>query len=162
MRLPAVVLTIALAACGAPSPMGTGELGSRLLDIRRDPVFQWFRFYNGVGEPATVVIRDPEQWRAAWATIVATHSPKPDLPLVDFTKEMVIVVALGTKPSGGYSAEVLRVVRGAYGIDVDYAARSPSDRCFVTGALTQPLDIVIVERVEGTVSFARHEQTTNC
>lgn len=161
MRSLALTLTIALAAC-TRSPMDIGELGGHPLEIRRDPAFQWFRSSSGVREPGTAVIRDVEGWQAAWETITANHSPRPALPAVDFAREMVVLVALGMRSSGGYSAEIRRVLRTGDGISVDYVARSPGSDCFVTGAITHPIDVVIVPRVDGTAVFAKHEQVTNC
>jgi hypothetical protein len=164
MRPLAVTLTIALAACSkpAPEPVQTRDANlSEILAVRRDSSIDALRYSNGLRDSTTSVIRDAAQWRSAWATITSNHSPKA-LPTVDFSKEMVVLVALGTKATGGYTAEIERVRRVSDGISVDYVAESPGDRCGTTAALTQPMDFVIVPRVEGLATFARHNQTSNC
>ncbi|HEX2716179.1 MAG TPA: protease complex subunit PrcB family protein [Allosphingosinicella sp.] len=164
MRTLIAAAAITLAACStaSPDPGPTSHQLDQLLTFRRDPTLQPYRYSNGVSDAGAVVIRDAAEWERAWQRIVVNHSPKPAAPAVDFSREMVLLVAMGTKSSGGYTAEIQRAVTRAGGLEVDWAAVSPGSNCFTTAALTQPIDVVIVPRVEGEVAFARHDQTRNC
>ena len=164
MRLVVAAATIALAACAAPAPdpepVGNDN-AAQLLELRRDSSIRALRYSNGLSEPATMVIRDANQWRMTWAAITSNHSPMP-VPEVDFSRDMVVLVALGTRSTGGYTAAIERIQRTAEGISVDYLAQSPGDRCGTTAALTQPMDFVFIARVEGPATFTRHDQTFDC
>lgn len=164
MRTFIAATAIALAACStaAPDPGPTREHLDRLIELRRDPALQPYRYNNGVREPGTLVIRDAAEWERVWAQVVATHSPQPPAPAVDFSREMVLFVAMGTQRSGGYTAEILRAVTSARGLAVDWSATTPSRACGTIAALTQPIDFVIAPRIEGEVVFARQEHTLNC
>ena len=164
MRAAAVALTIALAACSkpAPDPVQARDANlSEVLPVRRDAAIDALRYSNGLRDATTMVIRDAAQWQSTWTTITSNHSPIP-LPAVDFAREMVILVALGTRSTGGYTAEIARVRRVTGGIAVDYVAQSPGPRCGTTAALTQPMDFAIVPRVEGTATFTRRDETADC
>lgn len=65
-----------------------------------DPAFTAFT------RPARLVIRSDAQLAAAWAKLSGP------LPAVDFTTEMVIVVALGPRPNSGYDVSVTKVTLG--------------------------------------------------
>lgn len=164
MRLFVVVATIAAAACSTTDPLPVRTIdvpGSN--ELRRDPAIQPYRYSNGIDDPVTLVIRDAGAWEETWARIVARIGPpKPPAPAVDFSKEMVLLVAMGTRPSGGYTAQILRAASGPGGIVVDWVATSPGANCFTTAALTQPIDIVLVPRADGDVRFSRQDQTKNC
>jgi hypothetical protein len=159
-----VVALIALAACSSTSPLDPSEdwLPGRPIEFRRDPAFQWHRSFNGIDHPGTSVIRDAAEWESVWARITARSMPKTPAPAIDFSKEMVVFVALGSRSSGGYAAEVVHVVATNDGIGVDYVATSPGENCLTIGAFTQPIDLVIVRRVEGSAAFKRRDRTSSC
>ena len=164
MRIVCFLAALSLAACSnsTPVPPTNDDKLGQLIEFRRDPAAQYVRYSSGVQEPGAVVIRDANEWRRAWSIITAPFGEPPALPAVNFEREMVVFVALGTKNSGGYTAEILRVARSANGISVDWQAQSPGPRCGTTAALTHPIDFVIIPRVEGDASFTRHDLVTEC
>jgi hypothetical protein len=72
---------------------------------------------------------------------------------IDWKKQMVIVVAGGTKPTGGYSVEVksLEVKDGK--LIVNWKLNSPAPGSIVTQAFTNPALTILVDRFEGDVVF---------
>jgi hypothetical protein len=88
----------------------------------------------------------------------------PDMvpPSVDFTKEIVVAVGLGMRPTGGYSVTVLKAVQQGTGALVTWEETKPGPKCVVTQALTYPFVIAAITRVEGTVSFTGQSKTIFC
>src|SRR5688500_5722691 len=84
-----------------PNPAEQPALGS-ITPQPVDTTFKYFRFNNGVTTARRSVIQDVATWSALWAQIVSTHSPKPPVPAVDFSREMVLFAAMGTRNSGGF------------------------------------------------------------
>jgi hypothetical protein len=86
----------------------------------------------------------------------------PPLPEIDFSREIVIVVALGVRPSGGYGI----IVDGAYERDkqlkIVVRSISPGKGCIVTAALTQPVDIVRLPKTVRSVVFREAEVMHEC
>ena len=151
----------AIAACGsAPlSPDGGGN-ALTLTRLRAEPFS--FTFYSGLDDRQRIVVRDQTQWREIWQQIWKRTSPVPDLPSIDFTREMVIVAADGSRPTGGYNILIERASdSGGAGINVIIRSVSPG-RCGVTQGLTQPVDIARLTRREGVVTFTERAEVQDC
>lgn len=105
--------------------------------------------YSGVEEPQQVVVRTSEEWRKLWRE----HAGDEAAPEVDFTREMVAAVFAGTRPTGGYSVEIVSATRGGDTVTFEYREQRPSPDALLTQALTSPFHIVRVARHEGPVTF---------
>ncbi len=75
----------------------------------------------------------------------------PATPAVDFTKEDVLVVAMGQRNTGGYATEIKRVEYMTGGFTggfafVHYVETSPAPGSIVTMALTAPLHVVKLDK----------------
>jgi hypothetical protein len=53
--------------------------------------------HSGVKEPMAVAIQDPQKWSEVWRA----HDAADPVPVVDFTKQSVVVVFLGKTEIGG-------------------------------------------------------------
>jgi hypothetical protein len=116
---------------------------------------------SGYDESAELVIRDRGQLESAWKTLF-NGIPGNTPPTVDFAKEMVVLVALGSRSSGGYAAHVDAITRGADGAVVHYTATRPGSGCMTTQSLTSPVDVVRTARVAGKIRFERREVVQPC
>jgi hypothetical protein len=121
MQLGVVLLFLAVrVACAAES------------DGNVAPVSEWSATYTGQNEPLQAVIDSQPKWEAVWKRVFGNVP----VPGVDFDRELVACVFLGTRPTGGY-----RVVFGEPFLRgkqhaIPYSERKPTG--FVTEALTQP------------------------
>jgi protease stability complex PrcB-like protein len=123
---------------------------------------------SGLWDRLRVVIRDIGEWSDVWKRINSpdpTHgpySPLPPLPEIDFSRDMLIVVALGARPTGSYGI----IIDGAYEkdnrLEIVVRSVSPGKSCFVTQSYTQPVDIVRVARTERPVVFRETELVHEC
>jgi hypothetical protein len=110
---------------------------------------------------AEVVVRDAAAWQATWARL--RRGPAAEsAPAVDFARDMIVVVALGERPSGGYAVRIDSVSAGSPGPVVHYTATEPGEGCMSTQALTAPVDAVQVPRVAGPARFTRRTVRTAC
>ncbi len=121
-----------------------------------------FEVYTGITDRQRLVIRDREAWREVWKRIYAQRSPTPPLPEIDFAKEMLVVVAMGEKSTGGYGI----IIDGASERDDRLAIKvrgiSPGKGCMTTQALTAPVDIVRLKKTERPVVFRESETVHDC
>lgn len=122
-----------------------------------------FTSNSGLGDPLRVVIRDQEAWHDMWKRIHSTVVVGlPPLPEIDFAREMVVVVALGARPTGGYGV----IVDGAYErddrLEVIVSVQSPGKSCMLTQAVTQPVDIVRIPKTNRSVVFKDKENVHEC
>jgi hypothetical protein len=119
-------------------------------------------FYSGFTRPARVVIDNDADWRAAWATAYVGMSPTVNPPAIDFTRSSIILVALGTRATGGYDIAVTRLASTPDYLYVEVTSTSPGSRCGTTQALTQPFDIVRIPRQHPPLVFVEKSATEQC
>ena len=104
---------------------------------------------SGIAEARTVVVRDEAAWQALWNE-AATRNP---LPKIDFAKRMLVGVFLGTRPTSGFSVQVVDVRSEQDVLVVTYSEHRPSPRAMVRQVLTAPFVIVSVPSNAGRVRF---------
>ncbi len=92
-----------------------------------------------------------DEWSALWNA----HAPAAPVPIVDFGREMVVGVFLGTRPTGGYSVEVATIEPKGSETVVTYRVEEPGRDALVTQALTSPVHLVRLSTRKGQVRFKR-------
>lgn len=132
------------------APYGAGSA----LEIRR--IGQWSR--TGIGESRRLVIRDANSWAEFWSELGTG-----DRPDVDFTKAVVVAVAAGQRPSGGYEIAVDHVTQADGELTVQVVETTPGPNCLSTSSLTQPVDVVVVPVVAPrSWSFVERKEVRGC
>lgn len=91
-------------------------------------------------------IRSVEEWQTFWGRFSETTAPE-----VNFTQNDIIVIFMGTKGSGGYSARIGGVSLVPEGVSVRVFFCLPSRSSSQLGVLTSPYDIKLIPKVNGTV-----------
>ena len=143
---------------GAPAPDGAapyapyGASGS--LPIRR--IGQWSA--SGIATAVRKVIRDDSTYARFWEALGAGQRPP-----VDFSRDVVIAVAAGQRPSGGHAIAVERVARAGAGMVVEVVETVPGPGCWTTQQLTRPVDVVVVAAADApTWSFSDRIRSQPC
>ena len=133
---------------------GSPDATHGALEIRR--IGQWTR--TGIGESRRLVIRDANTWAAFWSELGVG-----DRPAVDFTRDVVVAVAAGQQPTGGYEIAVNNVTQQAGELTVEVLETTPGPNCMTSAVLTQPVDVVVlpVVNVRGW-SFIEKKNVRSC
>jgi hypothetical protein len=100
-------------------------------------------------QPAASVITDEQGWKAFLTR--SRHAGTP--PKVDFTKQMVISIFAGEKPTGGFSVRVTKVIDDSSRAVVHWQLRAPPPDAMVTQALTYPSLLIRIEKRFDRVEF---------
>jgi len=108
---------------------------------------------SGVREPTQVVIRSRDDWLVFWGRHARMQAGPPSAPPVDFSREMVVALFMGERPTGGYAIEITRVERADSGLAVHYRSKGPDQGAMLTQALTQPFHLIKLPRDDGPVRF---------
>lgn len=127
-----------------------------------DPIASHFRHSSAIHDPFNHVIRSQTEWDAMWRRITANSGPQPAAPPVDFSRDMLLLTALGTRPTGGYGITIERVIETPYTLDVQVVRTSPGPRCGTTATLTSPVDIVRVARSDKEVRWRPRDAVSHC
>ncbi len=105
-----------------------------------------FALKSGLKRKVEIVISDAGLWADTWTTINSIRRPARDLPDVDFSQSIVVVVAAGSQNSGGYSIEIV----GGKIIDellrVSVIETRPGPTCIVSNDMAAPVDIAVFPR----------------
>jgi hypothetical protein len=104
---------------------------------------------SGIDRPQLAVARTPDEWQALWQR----HAPGRAAPAVDFSRHMVVAVFLGSRPSGGYQAEITRITTDGPLMVVQWAERRPGPGQMAAQVMTSPSHLVTVPRHAGEVRF---------
>src|SRR5213078_4432177 len=143
------------------TPLAIVQLGPKLSGARSS-----YAVISGFRDRRRMMIRDRETWGDVWKQIYSgpisfswtgpgsekVPNLPPPLPQIDFSHNMLLVVTMGSEPNGG---EILvdGVYEHANQLEVVVRTVSPGRSCFTTQVETQSVDIVEVEKREGSVVF---------
>lgn len=92
--------------------------------------------------PQAIAITSEGDYARVWGQTVGGNAPRPP---IDFTRESVVILLAGSKPSGGYSIEPRGARLDGNVLVVDAQIKSPPPDAVVTMALTSPWAAVAVD-----------------
>jgi hypothetical protein len=94
---------------------------------------------------------------AEWAAIWRQHAANRPEPTVDFSREMVVGVFLGSRPTAGNGVQIVgtRVDQGA--LVVEYRERRPARGDVTAQVVTSPYHLVALPVRQGAVRFEKIE-----
>jgi len=90
-----------------------------------------------------------------WTTIWKQHAPNRAMPAVDFTREMVVGVFVGSRSTAGYSVEIVGVEERQGSVVVRYRETAPGRSAVTAQVVTSPYHLVAVPKREGPVRFEK-------
>ena len=112
-------------------------------------------------EKVNYVIENQEQLAMVWK--YAFGSTTEPIPAVDFTRDTVLAVFMGTQSTGGHSINIARVsdeVSKGRVITLEYTR--PGTSCMVTQALESPFQFVVVAKSDLNIVREDVEKVTEC
>jgi hypothetical protein len=117
---------------------------------------------GGISQRARLVIRDRDEFNELWNQIIRLASDKPALPEVDFSREMIIVAAMGQQ-SSRYDI----IIDSACEVDNQLEVLVRSTKFLTCGLQPgilppEPVDIVRLPKTELPVVFRETEVTSDC
>jgi hypothetical protein len=116
---------------------------------------------SGFTTPEQLVLRDQAVWQAAWSRL-HEGMVAPPLPAVDFAREMVVLLALGERSSGGHRIRFDGITVAGANATVRFTITEPGADCMTTQVMTAPVDVVRVPRAAGTVRFEPTTVRSSC
>jgi hypothetical protein len=101
-----------------------------------------------------VTARTADEWKAVWKQ----HNPARPAPEVDFSRDMVVGIFLGSRNSAGFSVEIVGVEKEASGgLVVHYKETVPGRGAVTAQIITSPYHLVAVPKQDGPVRFEKTE-----
>src|SRR5262245_25034990 len=106
---------------------------------------------SNVDSKREVVARTDQEFAALWKS----HNFDKPAPKVDFSKEMVVAVFMGSRPTGGYAVEIVNASVRNGALVVGYRETSPGPGTITAQILTSPYHIAAVATRSGDVKFEK-------
>ena len=78
------------------------------------------------------------------------------MPVIDFTKSMVVGIFLGSKPSAGYEVEIVGVRAQEKDLVVEYVQKQPGRGTLAAQILTEPYHLVSVPSMRARCGSFRY------
>lgn len=107
--------------------------------------------FSNVDEARQVVVRTTGEWTTLWRQ----HTPDRPQPDVDFGRDMVLGVFLGSRTSAGWSAEVASVSPTTDGLVVRYREKRPIAGGVAAQVITTPFHLVSLSKKPGQIRFEK-------
>jgi PrcB C-terminal len=106
---------------------------------------------SNVDDSRQVTVRTAADWAKLWQQ----HSPDRKRPDVDFSKDIVVGVFMGSRPTAGYTISILSTMEKDGQMLVQYQETMPTKGAMTAQILTSPFHLVAVPKVTGEVRFEK-------
>jgi hypothetical protein len=124
---------------GQPAPSRTIEKGDQ----------------SNIDAARQVLVRTDAEWAALWRQ----HSPDRPKPKVDFAKEMVVGLFMGSRSNAGFSTAVTTTTAANGALIVKYTETIPAPGAITAQILTFPYHLVAIPKSDTKdVTFEKTEK----
>jgi PrcB C-terminal len=104
---------------------------------------------SNIDSARQVVIRTEADWMKLWQQ----HSPDRQRPTVDFAKDMIVGVFMGSRSSAGYNISIVSTFAKDGNVIVQYREATPRPGTMTAQVLTFPYHLVAIPKAAGDVKF---------
>jgi hypothetical protein len=101
---------------------------------------------SNVDDAKQVLVRTEAEWTRLWNQ----HAPDQPKPSVDFSKEMVVAVFMGSRPNAGFSTTITAATVANGALVVRYKETVPAAGTVSAQILTFPYHIVAIAKAPVT------------
>lgn len=117
---------------------------------------------SGITASRRQVIRDADELEAAWRAATGPLLPETPAPDVDFGADLVLLVAMGERPSGGHSIDLSALAEADDTLYATVEETEPGASCVPTAVLTQPVLMIRAPGVGTDVVFIEAKSVLDC
>ena len=98
--------------------------------------------------------RTQAEWRKLWRS----HAWDRELPKVNFARDMVVAVFMGSRPTAGFMVEIVGTRQQGGTLIVEYRETPPRADALTAQILTAPYHVAAIPKFAGPVKFEKVEQ----
>jgi hypothetical protein len=99
---------------------------------------------SNVDDAKQVLVRTEAEWTRLWQQ----HNPDRPKPAVDFSKEMVVGVFMGSRPNAGFSTAITSAMAANGALIVHYNETMPGPGAVTAQILTFPYHLVAIGKAD--------------
>jgi hypothetical protein len=140
-----IALAVALAAMLAQPPPGYRNPKEMMLEAATTRTIEKGDQSN-IEDARQVLLRSEAELRQLWQH----HSPDRPMPKIDFSREMVVGVFMGSRPNAGFSTAIVSATAAKGALMVRYTETRPPAGSITAQILTFPYHLVAIPRADVT------------
>ena len=106
---------------------------------------------SNVDDGKQVVVRTEAEWTKLWQQ----HAPDRKRPAVDLSRDMVVGVFMGSRPTAGFSVDIVSTIQANGVLSVRYRETQPPKGAITAQVLTSPYHLVAAPKFAGEVKFQK-------
>jgi hypothetical protein len=99
---------------------------------------------SNIEDARQVLVRTEAEMRQLWQQ----HAPNRPMPTIDFSREMVVGVFMGSRPNAGFSTAIISATAANGALIVRYSETKPSAGVVTAQILTFPYHLVAIPKAE--------------
>ena len=119
-------------------------------------------WHSGFDQPEALLIRDQDSWLLTWSRIMRGIAPTPEAPSIDFSRQMLLLVALGSQPNPGYRVNIDSVKATGSTVEAYTTRIEPGSNCVSPAVIGEPVHVVRLRRVSGALVVHEARKTQPC
>lgn len=108
---------------------------------------------SNIDDRLTASARSAAEWAALWKK----HNYDKPAPAVDFSKEMIVAVFMGSRPTAGFAVDITSAAEREGKLVVSYRETRPGGGAITAQVLTSPYHIVAVPKSALAVVFEKRD-----
>lgn len=118
--------------------------------------------YSAITEKRELIINSDADYQKLMIEVYKNLDQMPRIPVVDFKKNTLVAVFMAQKTSGGYMISIDSITESSKGLTVNVIESSPGKGCTVTDALSQPYEIVKIQKTQEKAAFKYKQIVKDC
>ena len=99
---------------------------------------------SNIDDARQLLVRTEAEWTKLWQQ----HAPDHPRPAVDFSKEMVVAVFMGSRPNAGFSTTITSAMAANGALLVRYKETMPGTNSVSAQILTFPYHLVAIAKAD--------------
>lgn len=150
----AIILVLAVMVAQSPAEQKTMQRNAMILEAPSTRTIEKGDQSN-VDDAKQALVRTEAEWTRLWNQ----HAPNHPRPRVDFSKEMVVAVFMGSRPNAGFSTTITSAMSANGALVVRYKETMPGPGTVSAQILTFPYHIVAIAKADvKDVKFQKDEK----
>jgi hypothetical protein len=108
------------------------------------------------------VARTHRSWESHWRRLHSGRGDIPPIPDVDWAAEIAVGYVLGSRPAGGYEAQIETLLAADGWLDVCALEIQPGPNCVTTAVVVNPFHVVAITARAGALRLVQRIEIRDC
>ncbi len=118
--------------------------------------------YSAIQEKRELVINTNDEYQKLMQDVYKNMDQMPRIPVVDFTKNTLIAVFVGTRSTAGYLVSIDSISESSKNLNVEVLETTPGKNCMTSDVITAPYTIVKVPKTDKKAVFKYSQKVKDC